>query len=105
MGTWTAERILSLAPDAGSAKAGRELSAARKWTTLGKTEVALWGEIKGSGAKPYQTQIDLSEPAFRCSWLRRRSACERSWEIPSVSSIESFASAHRRTARATIACL
>lgn len=27
----------------------------------------LWGEIKGSGSKPYRTQIDLQAIAFKCS--------------------------------------
>jgi hypothetical protein len=69
---WTAERVLSLAPDASSAKAGKELSSPRKWQNLGQSEAAAWGECQGSGAKPYQTQIDLSEPAFKCSCPSRK---------------------------------
>lgn len=30
-------------------------------------EAAVWGLCQGSGKDPYQTQIDLIGPAFRCS--------------------------------------
>jgi len=73
---WTAERILALAPDASSAKAGRELATPRKWVTLGQSEGALWGECQGSGATPYKTQIDLSEPAFKCTCPSHKFPCK-----------------------------
>src|SRR5437868_2418455 len=63
----TAEQILSLAPDPGSAKAGKGLSNTRKWLSLGCNERAAWGECQGSAREPYQTQIDLAGPVFRCS--------------------------------------
>jgi hypothetical protein len=74
--TYTAEQILALAPDPASAKAGQGLATARKWVTLGSSEQALWGECQGSGSKPYQTQIDLSEPAFKCSCPSRKFPCK-----------------------------
>ena len=73
---WTAERILALAPDPSSAKAGRELAIPRKWVTLGQAEGALWGECQGSGSNPYKTCIDLSEPAFKCSCPSRKFPCK-----------------------------
>lgn len=73
---WTSGRILALAPDASSAKSGKELATARKWVTLGKDEVALWGECQGSAKAPYQTQINLSEPAFKCSCPSRKFPCK-----------------------------
>ena len=73
---WTPEQIVALAPDAGSVKAGRELATARKWVSLGRSEQAVWGECQGSGAKPYQTKIDLSEPAFQCSCPSRKFPCK-----------------------------
>lgn len=73
---WTAEQVLALAPDAGSAKNGRGLASARKWALLEKHEAAIWGECQGSGKAPYQTQIDLSEPAFRCSCPSRKFPCK-----------------------------
>lgn len=74
--TWTAESVLALAPDESSAKAGQGLASAKKWSALGRSTTALWGEIKGSGADPYQTRIDLSEPAFKCSCPSRKFPCK-----------------------------
>ena len=73
---FSTEQILSLAPDDSSIKAGRSLATASKWQNLGQTERVLWGECFGSGAKPYQTQIDLPEPAFKCSCPSRKFPCK-----------------------------
>src|SRR5215470_17970544 len=73
---YSAEQIIALAPDAASAKAGRSLATASKWQNVGHDERALWGECQGSGAKPYQTVIDLSEPAFKCTCPSRKFPCK-----------------------------
>ena len=73
---WTAEQVLALAPDASSAKSGRELAAARKWLALGSDGQAAWGECQGSAKEPYQTQIDLAGPAFKCSCPSRKFPCK-----------------------------
>ncbi|MEM6353728.1 MAG: SWIM zinc finger family protein, partial [Cyanobacteria bacterium P01_D01_bin.14] len=73
---WTPEQVLGLSPDAGSTKNGKSLANAAKWLSLGRSEQAVWGECKGSGKKPYRTQIDLSEPAFRCSCPSRKFPCK-----------------------------
>jgi len=73
---WQRDQIIALAPDAASAKAAQELTTLRKWVTLGVGETLLWGECQGSGAKPYQTAIDLSEPAFKCSCPSRKFPCK-----------------------------
>lgn len=73
---WQRDQIIALAPDAASAKAAQELTTPRKWVTLGVDTTALWGECQGSGAKPYQTAIDLSEPAFKCSCPSRKFPCK-----------------------------
>lgn len=65
--TWTTEQITSLAPDTTAAKHGRALALPAKWHTLHGDGRALWGTCPGSGARIYQTQIDLSEPAFKCT--------------------------------------
>jgi hypothetical protein len=75
---FTAEQIIALAPDAASAKAGRSLATTSKWQNLGQDERALWGECQGSGAKPYQTVVDLTEPAFKCSCPSRKFPCKHS---------------------------
>jgi hypothetical protein len=73
---YSPEQIIALAPDAASAKAGRSLATASKWQNVGQDERAVWGECQGSGAKPYQTVIDLSEPAFKCSCPSRKFPCK-----------------------------
>ncbi len=76
--TWTSEQILAMAPDPSSAKKGKELAVVGHWVTLGSNQAALWGECKGSGSKPYQTQIDLNELAFKCSCPSRKFPCKHS---------------------------
>lgn len=75
---WTVDQILALAPDAGSAKSGKDLSTPRKWTSLGANDLLVWGLCQGSGKDPYQTCIDLSEPAFKCSCPSRKFPCKHS---------------------------
>ena len=74
--TYTSEQILALAPDASSAQSGKALATPRKWLSSGRDERSVWAECQGSGAKPYQTQIDLSEPAFKCSCPSRKFPCK-----------------------------
>lgn len=73
---WTVERVLQLAPDSSSAKAGQGLSGGRHWVSSGCEASALWGECQGSGSKPYQVRVDLSEPAFKCSCPSRKFPCK-----------------------------
>jgi hypothetical protein len=72
----TTEAVLALAPDDASAKAARGLTSPAKWSTLGADDAAAWGECQGSGSKPYQTQVDLAGPAFRCSCPSRKFPCK-----------------------------
>jgi hypothetical protein len=74
--TWTEELILSLAPDASSASNGKALAVIHKWPLLGYNEEVIWGECQGSGDRPYQTRIDLSEPAFKCTCPSRKFPCK-----------------------------
>lgn len=73
---WTTEQVLSLAPDVSTVKAGRALSMPQKWLSWGCKEQIIWGECQGSGSKPYQTQIDLTEPAFNCTCPSRKFPCK-----------------------------
>ena len=80
---WTAETVLALAPDPGSAKSGRELATKRKWSSLGAGvgpdgKPLLWGACQGSGKDPYLTRVDTSEPAFKCSCPSRKFPCKHS---------------------------
>ncbi|MEA5403578.1 SWIM zinc finger family protein [Arcicella sp. DC2W] len=61
------QQVEILAPDAASLKAGRALSNANQWLAKQFSDRVLWGEIKGSGSKPYRTQIDLQNIAYKCS--------------------------------------
>src|SRR5260370_16653631 len=71
-----ADQVAGLAPDAGSLTAGRGLASERRWSGLGQNGRAVWGLCHGSGSKPYQTQADLSGPAFRCSCPSRKFPCK-----------------------------
>ncbi|MDB5931782.1 MAG: zinc finger, domain protein [Polaromonas sp.] len=72
----SAESVLALAPDASSAKAATGLLKPAQWPTLGANPAAVWGECQGSGSKPYQTQVDLSGPTFKCSCPSRKFPCK-----------------------------
>ncbi len=74
--TWKTEQILAMAPDASAAKNGQGLATPRKWVSLGHNDLAIWGQCQGSGSKPYQTQIDLGELAFKCSCPSRKFPCK-----------------------------
>jgi hypothetical protein len=72
----TQDAVLALAPDPSSAKAARGLTAVASWPVLGANDKAVWGECKGSGAKPYQVSVDLAGPAFRCTCPSRKFPCK-----------------------------
>jgi hypothetical protein len=72
----SSEEVTQLAPDAASVSAARGLAAPAKWVSLGQDEDAVWGECKGSGAKPYQVQVDAQGPAFKCSCPSRKFPCK-----------------------------
>lgn len=89
---WTADRVLELAPDTASQKAGSKLAAPGPWTELGAGEVSLpdtgdeggtttaksgvWGLCKGSGSKAYRTAVDLDGPAWSCTCPSRKLPCK-----------------------------
>lgn len=70
--------MLALAPDASSAAAGKKLSSAGPWsdTGAGDAPAAVWGLCRGSGTKPYQTVVDLSGPAYKCTCPSRKFPCK-----------------------------
>jgi hypothetical protein len=72
----TPEQVLALAPDASAVSAGRELANPAKWASIGESELAAWGEAKGSGKNPYQTAVDLREIAYKCSCPSRKLPCK-----------------------------
>ncbi|MDQ3059092.1 MAG: SWIM zinc finger family protein [Pseudomonadota bacterium] len=72
----SAESVLALAPDAASVKAATGLLKPAKWPTLGANDAAVWGECQGSGGSPYETQVDLSGPTFKCSCPSQKFPCK-----------------------------
>ncbi|MDG9705609.1 SWIM zinc finger family protein [Streptomyces sp. DH37] len=76
---WTAERVLALAPDAASGKAGAELAAPGPWSGTGAGRGAVWGRCRGSGGTPYRTVVDVAgdgSPGYGCSCPSRKSPCK-----------------------------
>jgi SWIM zinc finger len=73
---FTEPQIQNLAPDDASLKAGKSLSAKTNWLLAQYNSRVVWGEIKGSGTKPYLTQIDISNIAFKCSCPSRKFPCK-----------------------------
>ena len=73
---WTAATVEGLAPDAASVTAARKLARPAPWSEVGQDEQAVWGLCKGSGAKPYQVQVDVSGPAYKCSCPSRKFPCK-----------------------------
>lgn len=65
-----------MAPDESSRKSGKELAVPTKWGRRAYSKRALWGECQGSGKSPYQTQIDLTNVAFKCSCPSRKFPCK-----------------------------
>ncbi|MFI1463381.1 DUF5691 domain-containing protein [Nocardia carnea] len=76
---WSENQVTALAPDTSSLTAARKL--AGRWTGTGWCGTALWGLCKGSGRTPYQTIVDLSGPAFRCSCPSRKFPCKHALSL------------------------
>ncbi|WP_203913946.1 SWIM zinc finger family protein [Rhizocola hellebori] len=75
---WTADQVLAVAPDQSSLASARKLAGSADWSSVGVAQQApvLWGLCKGSGKSPYQTCVDLTEPAYRCSCPSRKFPCK-----------------------------
>jgi hypothetical protein len=73
---WRPEHVLALARDAAAAAAARRVAVAHLWSGLGTDDIGIWGVFQGSGAEPYQTVVDVREPASRCTCPSRRSPCK-----------------------------
>jgi hypothetical protein len=79
---WSADRVHALAPDAASQRAGAKLASPGPWSGHGAQSGAglLWGDCKGSGAKPYQVTVELSPdqgaPGYACSCPSRKFPCK-----------------------------
>ncbi|WP_278263313.1 SWIM zinc finger family protein [Nocardia sp. AG03] len=76
---WTEDQVRALAPDASSLTAARKL--AGRWRETGTAAGAVWGLCQGSGAKPYQTIVDLAGPAYKCSCPSRKFPCKHALSL------------------------
>ena len=73
---WLPEHQLALAPDAAAAAAARGMATPTRWSAVGADDIAVWGLCVGTGAEPYQTVVDRSELAYRCSCPSRKLPCK-----------------------------
>jgi hypothetical protein len=75
---WSADQVTAVAPDQASLASARKLAGSRDWSSVGVSaqEPMLWGLCRGSGKNPYQTCVDLTEPAYRCSCPSRKFPCK-----------------------------
>jgi SWIM zinc finger len=78
---WSADQVLSLAPDASAQRAARALAGGKAWSEVGVSAEdgvppTVWGLCSGSSVQPYQTCVDLTEPAYRCSCPSRKFPCK-----------------------------
>ena len=73
----TQEYILSISPDASSTKNANKIFSKTKWSVY-RSDRAIWCEIYGSGKKPYLTQVDIGDIAFKCSCPSRKFPCKHS---------------------------
>ena len=71
----TTDQINDIAPDPASVKAGNKIFTKTAWSVF-KSDRATWAEIQGSGSKPYYTQIDIGELAFKCTCPSRKFPCK-----------------------------
>lgn len=73
---WSADAVLALAPDESSRRAARGLARPEPWSGTGAAREAVWGLCAGSGTNPYQTAVDLTGPAYKCSCPSRKFPCK-----------------------------
>jgi len=82
------QQIVTLAPDAASAAAGRKLATPAPWKTLGRDERALWGECRGSAL--YQVRVDLRDLSSKCSCPSRKFPCKHALGLMFLASSETI---------------
>jgi SWIM zinc finger len=78
MPEWSPDQVRALAPDPSSLQAAAKLARVGGWSEAGSggDPASVWGLCQGSGKSPYQTCVDLVEPAYRCSCPSRKFPCK-----------------------------
>lgn len=79
--SFSKDEILAQAPDDSSLKAAKGLLNLSTWANLGQNNEAIWGECQGSGSKPYLTQMQVADRAFKCTCPSRKFPCKHSIAI------------------------
>lgn len=72
---WSADSVLALAPDTSSQRAAAGLGPS-SWNGAGATADLVWGLCAGSGKQPYQTVVDITGPAYKCTCPSRKFPCK-----------------------------
>ncbi|MBX2803545.1 MAG: SWIM zinc finger domain-containing protein [Myxococcales bacterium] len=70
------DQVSAVAPDDRSLKAAQKTATPSKWSSLGRSERALWGLCSGSGSSRYQVTVDLKDLAVKCSCPSRKIPCK-----------------------------
>jgi SWIM zinc finger len=73
---WSADSVLDLASDESSRRSATGLGRPAPWSGTGVAGDVVWGLCAGSGKNPYQTIVDLSGPAYKCSCPSRKFPCK-----------------------------
>ena len=73
---WTIEQVAAVAPSPRSIAAAEPLAIVSRWSAVGADDRALWGRCRGSGAEPYETVVDHTEVAWRCTCPSRKLPCK-----------------------------
>jgi hypothetical protein len=73
---WSADTVLDLASDESSRRSATGLGRPAPWSGTGVAGDVVWGLCAGSGKNPYQTIVDLSGPAYKCSCPSRKFPCK-----------------------------
>lgn len=73
---WNAAQALAAVKDPVTARDALQLAFPGSWSALGWREAYVWGECHGTARAPYKTQVDVSEPAFRCNCPSRKHPCK-----------------------------
>lgn len=73
---WTAEQVLSLAPDENSRRVSRRMAGPEKWLALGSAPGIVWGEFPIKGKPSIETAVRLADPVFTCTCISKRAPCD-----------------------------
>jgi hypothetical protein len=67
---------MALAQDRAAQQAASRLAGGASWSDTGAAGGVIWGLCAGSGQNPYQTIVDISGPAYKCSCPSRKFPCK-----------------------------